>query len=133
MEGLQFIGVFAFIYGVLWASSMLRHARSAIAAEYHETLRRIERFTVMNGLGPLIPVVVGLGVVSFWGQHALVVAVAAITLTALLLALRGAVHARRMRGVGVPRAYRRSYRAAHAIRAVGLALCAATLVHPLLG
>ena len=133
MEGLQFAGVFAFIYGVLWASSMLREAKRAVAAEYLEPLRRIERFTVMNGLGPLLPVVAGLGVVSFWQHHAIGVGVAAIALTAILLALRGAIHARRMRGAGVPRAYRRSYRTAHAIRAVGLALCAATLVQPLLG
>lgn len=132
MEGLQVAGVIAFIYGVLWASATLRDAKRDLAGECLERLRAIERFTVLNGLGPLVPIVLGLGVVSFWQHHALGVGMGAIVLTILLLAMRGLVHARRMRGLGVPRAYRRSYRKAHAIRAASLAIAAATLVQPLL-
>jgi hypothetical protein len=60
------------------------------------------------------------------------IGVAAIVTTVALLALRGVLHARRMEDSGVPPAYWTSYRKAHAIRAVSLALCAATLLHPLL-
>ena len=132
MEGLQLAGVIAFIYGVLWAHSTLKEARASLDAELHGLVRDIERNTVINSLGPVLPLIVGLGVVSFWQQQALGIALAAILLTVLLLFVRGLVHAKHMRGLGVPRAYRASYRKAHAIRAVSLALCAAAFLQPLL-
>lgn len=132
MEGLQVVGVIAFIYGILWASSMQKDAKRALTGEYVERLRNIERVTVLNSAGPLLPLLFGLGLVSY-GQTSLGVGIVAILLTVTLLALKGVLHAKRMRGVGVPREYRVSYRKAHAIRAASLALCAATLVHPLLG
>jgi len=132
METLQVAGVIAFIYGILWASATVKDAKASLAAEHAELLRRIERATVLNSLGPLMPLVAGIALVSFWQHGALGIAVAAIFFTVVLLALRGIVHAERMRGVGVPSSYQASYRKAHAIRAVSLALCSAALFHPLL-
>ena len=128
MEGLQILGLVAFIYGVLWASSMLQEAKRSLDAELHGRLRAIERLTIGNSLGPVLPLVTGIGVVSLWQQHALGIASAAILLTVVLLFARGLVHAQRMRRLGVPRPYRVSYRKAHAIRAVALAICASTLL-----
>jgi hypothetical protein len=132
MEGLQVFGIILCIYGVLWASSTLDEAKRALDRAHLEGLRRIERITVVNSLGPVLPLIAGLGVVSLWKQDALGIAVTAILLTVTLLFARGLLHAKRMRGAGVPRAYRVSYRKAHAIRAISLAFCAATLVQPLL-
>jgi hypothetical protein len=132
METLQVAGVIAFIYGILWASSIVRDGKAALGSEYVEPLNRIERATVLNSLGPLLPLFAGLGIVSLWQSYALGVAVAAILFTVALLALRGVLHARRMQDSGVPPAYWTSYRRAHAIRAASLALCAATLLHPLI-
>jgi hypothetical protein len=132
MESLQVAGVVAFIYGILWASATLRDAKAAVGVEYAESLRGIERATVLNSLGPLLPVLAALGLVGTGLSQALGVAVAAILVTVFLLALRGVLLAERMRGAGVPAAYQASYRKAHAIRAASLALCAATLLHPLL-
>ena len=100
--------------------------------EHQGLVRGIERVTVVNTFGPLLPLIAGLGVVSYLQHYAVGAAVAAILLTVTLLFVRGLVHAKRMRGAGVPRPYRASYRKAHAIRAVSLALCAATLVLPYL-
>ncbi len=133
MESLQVAGVIAFIYGILWASATLKDARRTLSGEYLEPLRRIERITVANSLGPVLPLIAGLGIVSFSQHYALGVGVAAILLTVTLFVLKGVVHAKRMRGAGVPRAYRVSYRKAHAIRAMSLALVAAALVQPLVG
>jgi len=132
METLQVAGVIACIYGILWARATLTEGKAALAAEHAEPLRRIERPTVVNSLGPVLPLMGGLALVSVGQHNALGIAVAAIFFTVVLLALRGIVHAERMRGVGVPEAYQASYRKAHAIRAASLALCAATLVQPLL-
>jgi hypothetical protein len=132
MEGLQVAGVIAFIYGVLWASSTLRDARSALPSEHLEPVRRIERNTVANSLGPVLPLILGLGAVSLWQHHAVGVAVAAILLTVSLVAMRGVAHAKRMLGLGIPRDYASSYRRAHVIRATSLAIVAATLVKPLI-
>jgi len=128
MESLQVGGVIAFIYGILWASATLKDAKRAVAAEHVEKLRRIERLTVLNGLGPLLPLFAALGIVSVWRHYAFGIGIAAIFLTVTLVALKGFVHAKRMRGAGVPREYRRSYRKAHVIRAVSLAIVAASLV-----
>jgi hypothetical protein len=132
MEGLQLLGVIAFIYGILWATSLLKEARAGLPSEHQSLVRHIERGTVVNILGPLLPLVAGLGIVSLWMHEALGVAVAAILLTVLLLVARGLVHSTQMRRAGVPRAYRVSYRRAHAIRAASLAICAAAFVQPLL-
>jgi len=132
MEGLQILGIIAFIYGILWASSTLQDARQALAAEHLAPLRRIERFSVANNFGPVLPLIAGLGVVSIRQQHAVGIAVAATLLTVMLLFLRGIMHAQRMRGAGVPETYLASYRKAHAIRAGGLAICASTLLYPVL-
>lgn len=132
MEGLQVAGITLFIYGILWASSTVQDAKRSLAGEHLEPLRRIERLSVLNGLGPVLPLIASLGAVSFWKHHGVGIAIAAILLTVTLLFVRGLVHAKRMRGAGVPRAYRVSYRKAHAIRAASLALCAATLLQPLL-
>ena len=128
MEGLQFAGVVLFIFGVLTASSMLRDGKRALAREHLAQTQRIERMTVVNALGPLLPLIAALGFVSLWQHHAVGIGVAATLLTTALLALRGVVHARRMRGAGVPEAYSASYRNAHAIRATSLALCALALI-----
>ena len=133
MEGLQFAGVFAFIYGILWASATVRDAKAALAPEYRESLQPIERVTVLNSLGPLLPLMAGLAIVASQQQSGIAVAVAAILLTVMLLALKGVLQAKRMRGVGVPTDYQASYRKAHAIRAVSLAVVAGTLVQPLVG
>ena len=132
MEGLQFAGVFAFIYGILWASATVRDAKAALAPEYRDSLQHIERVTILNSLGPLLPLVAGLGLVASQQLSGLGVAVAAILFTVMLLALKGELHAKRMRGVGVPPGYQASYRKAHVIRAVSLAVVAGTLVQPLL-
>ena len=132
METLQVAGVIACIYGILWASATLKEAKAALAGEHAEPLRRIEGATVLNSLGPLLPLMAGLAVVSLWQHDTLGIAIGAIFFTVVLTALRGVLHAERMRGAGVPAAYQASYRKAHAIRAVSLALCAATLVQPLL-
>ena len=132
METLQVAGVIAFIYGILWASATLKDAKAALGAEHGEPVRRIERATILNSLGPLLPLMAGIAVVSLWQHYMLGIAVAAIFFTVVLLALRGVVHAERMRGAGIPASYQASYRKAHAIRAVSLALCAAALFHPLL-
>jgi hypothetical protein len=132
METLQVGGVILFIYGVLWASATLRDAKRTLGGEYLQPLRRIERMTVTNALGPLLPVAGGLAIVSVTQNHALAVGVAAILATVTLLALRGVLHARRMRGAGVPDSYAASYTKAHAIRAASLAIVAGTLIQPLL-
>ena len=128
MEGPQVLGIILFIYGVLTASSMLDDAKRSLAVEHLARLRGIERLTLVNSLGPVLPLLAGLGVVSVWQQQALGIAIAAILLTVVLLFARGLVHAQRMRKLGVPRPYRVSYRKAHAIRAVALAICASTLL-----
>ena len=128
MEGLQFAGVVLFIFGILTASSMLRDGKRALAREHLAQTQRIERMTVVNALGPLLPLIAALGFVSLWQHHAVGIGLAATLLTTALLALRGVVHARRMRGAGVPEAYSASYRNAHAIRATSLALCALALI-----
>jgi len=128
MESMQVGGVIAFIYGILWASSTLKEAKRAVAAEHFEKLRRIERLTVLNGLGPLLPLFAALGIVSVWQHYAFGIGVAAIFLTVTLVALKGVLHAKHMRGAGVPLDYRVSYRKAHVIRAVSLAIVAASLV-----
>src|SRR5687767_5695794 len=132
MEGPQILGIILFIYGVLSASSMLEEAKRSLASEHIARLRGIERVTIVNSLGPVLPLLAGLGVVSVWHWQATGIAVAAILLTVTLLFVRGLVHAQRMRKAGVPRPYRVSYRKAHAIRAVGLAICASTLAYPVL-
>ena len=132
MEGLQFLGVFAFIYGILWATAVTREARRTLGDEHIAQVRPIERPTILNSAGPLVPLVAGLGMATSWPGSGVGIAVAAIFASVGLLGLRGVLHARRMRVSGVPPSYWTSYRKAHAIRAVSLALCAATLLHPLL-
>jgi len=132
MEGFQFLGVFAFIYGILWATSVTRDAKRALDAEHLARVRPIERPTVLNSAGPLVPLIAGLGVATWWPATGMGIGVAAIVTTVALLALRGVLHARRMEDSGIPPAYWTTYRKAHAIRAASLALCAATLLHPLL-
>ena len=128
MEGLQFLGIFACLYGILWAKSVTRDAKSSLATQDLERIRPIERPTILNSVGPLVPLVAGLGIVTSWPGTGLGIVVAAILLTVGSLALKGVVHAKRMRGAGVPEAYGASYLKAHAIRAVSLALVAATLI-----
>jgi hypothetical protein len=128
MESLQVASVILFIFGILTASSMLRDGKGALAGEHLAEAQRIERMTVLNALGPLLPLIAALGIVSLWQHHAVGIGVAATLLTTALLALRGVVHARRMRGAGVPETYSASYRNAHAIRATSLALCALALI-----
>jgi hypothetical protein len=128
MEGLQVASVILFIFGILTASSMLREGKRALAGEHLAEAQRIERMTVLNALGPLLPLIAALGIVSLWQHHTVGIGVAATLLTTALLALRGLLHARRMRGAGVPEAYSASYRNAHAIRATCLALCALALI-----
>jgi hypothetical protein len=131
METLQVAGTIAFIYGALWASSTLKDARRALENRYLEPLRGIERLSILNALGPVLPLIVALGIVSFWQHFATGIAAAAILLTVTLSVMRGEAHGRKMRGAGVPEAYVASYRRAHVIRAVALAFCAATLLKPL--
>jgi hypothetical protein len=128
METLQVAGVVLFIFGILTASSMLRDGKRALAGEHLAAARRIERTTALNTLGPVLPLVAALGLVSVTQQDAVGIGVAATLLSTSLLALRGVVHARRLRGAGVPEAYSSSYRNAHAIRATSLALCALALI-----
>lgn len=128
MESLQVGGVIAFIYGILWASATLKDAKRAVAEEHFEKLRRIERLTVLNSLGPLLPLFAALGIASLWQHDAVGIGVAAIFLTVTLVALKGVLHAKHMRGAGVPRDYRVSYRKAHVIRAVSLAIVASSLI-----
>jgi hypothetical protein len=61
MEGLQVAGVVLFIFGILTASSMLQDGKRALAAEDLATVRRIERMTVLNALGPMLPLIAALG------------------------------------------------------------------------
>ena len=128
METLQVAAVILFIFGILTASSMLRDGRRALAHEHLAQAQRIERMTVLNALGPLLPLVAALGLVSVTQHNAVGIGVAATLLTTTLLALRGVLHARRMRGAGLPEAYSASYRNAHAIRATSLAVCALALI-----
>lgn len=128
MEGLQVAGIVVFIFGILTASSMLQDARRALAEEHLATVRTIERMTVLNALGPLLPLIAALGLVSLTRQYAVGIGIAATLLTAALLAIRGVVHARRMRGAGLPETYFASYRRAHAIRATSVALAALALI-----
>jgi hypothetical protein len=128
MEGLQVAAVILFIFGVLTASSMVRDGRRALARQHLAEAQRIERMTILNALGPLLPLIGALGLVSLRQHHAVGIGVAATLLTTALLVLRGVLHARRMRGAGVPDAYSASYRNAHAIRATSLALCALALI-----
>jgi|SRR5688572_2341032 len=128
MESLQVAGVILFIFGILTASSMLRDGKRALAGEHLAQAQRIERMTILNALGPLLPLIGALGLVSLSQHHAVGIGVAATLLTTALLALRGVVHARRMRGAGLPETYFASYRNAHAIRATSLALCALALI-----
>ena len=128
MESIQVFAVILFIFGILTASAMLRDAKRSLAGEHLDEARRIERMTVLNALGPLLPLVAALGIVSVTQHDAVGIGVAATLLTTTLLALRGVVHARRMRGAGLPEAYSASYRNAHAIRATSLAICALALI-----
>ena len=128
METLQVAGVILFIFGILTASSMLREGKHGLPEEHLAEAQRIERMTIVNALGPLLPLIAALGFVSAWQNHAAGIGVSATLLTTTMLALRGVVHARRMRGAGVPEAYSLSYRNAHAIRATALAICALALI-----
>ena len=128
MEGLQVAGVVLFIFGILTASSIVQDARRALAREQLATLRNIERMTVLNALGPVLPLIAALGLISLTQRYAVGIVVAATLLTTVLVAVRGVVHARHMRGAGLPDSYSSSYRKAHAIRATSLALCALALI-----
>ena len=128
MESLQVLAVILFIFGILTASSMLREGKRALAEDHLARAQRIERMTIVNVLGPVLPLVAALGILSVTQRYALGIGIAATLLTTALLALRGVVHARRMRGAGLPEAYFSSYRNAHAIRATSLGLCAAALI-----
>jgi len=128
MESLQVFAVMLFIFGILTASSMLREGRRSLAEDHLAQAQRIERMTVVNALGPVVPLIAALGILSVTQRYALGIGIAATLLTTALVALRGVVHARRMRGAGLPEAYFSSYRNAHAIRATSLALCAAALI-----
>ena len=128
METLQVAGVVLFIFGILTAAAMLKDGKRALAAEHLERARRIERITVLNALGPVLPLIGALGVVSLSQSYALGIGVAATLLTTALLAIRGVVHARLMRASGLPESYFASYRRAHAIRAASLAICALALI-----
>jgi len=128
MESLQVFAVMLFIFGILTASSMLREGRRSLAEDHLARAQRIERMTVVNALGPVVPLIAALGILSVTQRYALGIGIAATLLTTALVALRGVVHARRMRGAGLPEAYFSSYRNAHAIRATSLALCAAALI-----
>jgi len=128
MESLQVASVILFIFGILTASSMVRDGRRTLAQQHLAEAQRIERITVLNALGPLLPLIAALGLISLQQRHAVGIGVAATLLTTALLALRGVVHARRMRGAGVPEAYSASYRNAQAIRATSLAICALALI-----
>ena len=128
MESLQVAGVILFIFGILSASSIVQDARRALAEEHLATLRNIERMTVLNALGPMLPLIAALGLISVTQQHGVGIVVAATLLTTVLVAFRGVVHARHMRGAGLPESYSSSYRKAHAIRATSLALCALALI-----
>ena len=128
MEGLQFAGVVLFIFGVLTASSMLREGRRSLAADHLAAALDIERMTVANALGPVLPLIAALGIVSVTQHFAVGIVAAATLLTTALVALRGVLHARRLRGAGLPESYSASYRNAHAIRATSLALCALALI-----
>ena len=128
MESLQVAAVILFIFGILTASSMLREGRRSLAEDHLAQAQRIERMTIVNALGPVVPLIAALGILSVTQRYALGIGIAATLLTTALVALRGVVHARRMRGAGLPEAYFSSYRNAHAIRATSLALCAAALI-----
>ena len=128
MEGPQVAAVVLFIFGILTASSMLQDGKRALAAEHLATLRHIERMTILNALGPVLPLIAALGLISVTQRYAVGIVVAATLLTTVLVALRGVMHARHMRGAGLPESYSSSYRKAHAIRATSLALCALALI-----
>ena len=128
MEGLQVFAVIVFIFGTLTASSMLQDGKRALAAEDLATLRRIERMTVLNALGPVLPLIAALGLISVTQRYGVGIVVAATLLTTVLVAVRGVVHARHMRGARLPESYSSSYWKAHAIRATSLALCALALI-----
>jgi len=128
MESLQVLGVILFIFGILTASSMLREGKRALAESHLAQAQRIERMTIVNALGPVLPLIAALGILSVTQRYALGIGIAATLLTTALVALRGVVHARRMRGAGLPEAYFSSYRNAHAIRATSLAICALALI-----
>ena len=132
MERLQFLGIVLFIYGVLSASAITRAARMALTGEHLEPLRHIERLTVTNYLGPALPLVAGLAIVSFSSRYAVAVMIAATLCTVALLVARGLTHARRMSAAGVPPSYLASYRKAYAIRMASLAVCAVALMYPAL-
>jgi len=128
MEGPQVLGVILFIFGILTASAMLKDGKRALAAEQLARARDIERMTILNALGPVLPLIGALGIVSLTQRHALGIVVAATLLTTTLLAIRGIAHARLMRASGLPEDYFSSYRKAHAIRAASLAVCALALI-----
>jgi hypothetical protein len=128
MESLQVAAVIVFIFATLTASSMLQDGKRALAAQDLATLRRIERMTVLNALGPVLPLIAALGLISVTQRYGVGIVVAATLLTTVLVAVRGVVHARHMRGAGLPESYSSSYRKAHAIRVTSLALCALALI-----